>query len=105
MHVQIVTYGLADEMSDSDFIEANQEFAEAMAVVPGLLAKVWLKNADEKVYGGLYLWRDLEAYDSFLASDLWESVIGDESATDLASHDYAVMEDLTKATQPALQMV
>jgi hypothetical protein len=105
MHVQVVTYGLAEDMSDAEFVEANQEFAEAMAVVPGLLAKVWLKNADEKIYGGLYLWRDREAHDSFLASDLWGSVVGDDSMTDLAFRDYAVMEDLTRATQPALQMV
>src|SRR5262245_60860823 len=75
MHVQVVTYGLAEEMSDADFIDANQEFAEAMAAVPGLLAKIWLKNADQKVYGGVYLWRDREAYDAFVAGDLWGSVL------------------------------
>lgn len=105
MHVQVVTYGLADETSDADFIEANQEFAEAMAAVPGLLAKVWLKNADDKVYGGVYLWRDRAAYDNFVASDLWREVLSDETMVALSSSDYAVMEDLTKATQPALQMV
>ena len=105
MHVQVVTYGLAEETSDPDFIEANQEFAEAMSAVPGLLAKVWLKNVDEKVYGGLYFWRDEDAYKSFLESGLWAEVLTDESMTGVASHDFAVMEDLTKATQPALQMV
>ena len=105
MHVQVVTYGLAEETSDADFIEANREFAEAMAAVPGLLAKVWLKDVDEKVYGGVYLWRDREACESFLASDLWGSVLGDDSAVGLVSHGYTVMEDLTKATQPALTMV
>lgn len=54
MHVQIVTYRV-EGVSDADFIEANKEFAEAMAAVPGLLAKVWLKRADGEVYGGLYL--------------------------------------------------
>lgn len=39
MHVQVVTYRVED-VSDADFIEANKEFAEAMAAVPGLLAKV-----------------------------------------------------------------
>jgi hypothetical protein len=105
MHIQVVTYRLAEEMSDPDFIEANQGFAEAMAAVPGLLAKVWLKNADEGVFGGVYIWRDRAAYDSFLASELWGSVLGDDSMTDVASNDYAVMEDLTKATQPALAIV
>ncbi len=107
MHVQVVTYRLSgmEDMSDSDFIEANQEFASMMAVVPGLLAKVWLKNADDKVYGGMYLWRDREAYESFLATELWASVLSDDSVSDLASHDFAVMEGLTKATQPVLQVL
>lgn len=105
MHVQVVTYRLAEETSDPDFVEANQEFAEAMSAVPGLLAKVWLKDANEKVFGGLYFWRDEAAHQSFLDSDLWGEVLADESMTGVASHDYAVMEELTRATQPALQMV
>ena len=40
MHVQVVTYRIADEISEADFIEANKEFAEMMVAVPGLLAKV-----------------------------------------------------------------
>ena len=45
MHVQVVTYRV-EGVSDADFIEANKESAEAMAAVPGLLAKVWLKRPD-----------------------------------------------------------
>ncbi len=32
-----------------------------MVAVPGLLAKVWLRDADVDTYGGLYLCRDREA--------------------------------------------
>ncbi len=69
------------EVTDEDFVAANQEFGELMAIVPGLLAKVWLKNADEKVYGGIYLWRDRQACRDFVASELWDSVLTDDSAT------------------------
>jgi len=52
MHVQVVTYRMAD-IREPEFIEANKEFAEQlMAAVPGLIAKVWLKGAEEKVYDG-----------------------------------------------------
>ena len=104
MHVQVVTYRLAD-ISDPEFIEANQEFAEMMAAVPGLLAKVWLKGPDGGVYGGVYLWQDRQACESFLAGELWGEVIKDESVLDLASHDYAVMDELTKVTQPGLKLL
>jgi hypothetical protein len=64
MHIQIVTYRV-EGVSDDDFVEANREFAAAMAAVPGLLAKVWLKEPAGDGYGGLYLWRDREAYETF----------------------------------------
>ena len=103
MHVQTVTYRV-EGVTDADFVEANREFAEAMAAVPGLLAKVWLKRPDG-AYGGLYLWRDREAYEAFLASELWGEVLNDASVLDMVSADYGVMEELTRATQPGLKLL
>lgn len=106
MHVQVVTYRLAvGDVSDDEFVAANEEFAAMMNAVPGLLAKVWLRNESEDVYGGLYLWRDRNAHDAFLASELWAEVLSDDSVSDLVSRDFAVMDALTRSTQPALQMV
>ena len=104
MHVQVVTYRIPD-ISDPEFIDANREFADMMADVPGLLAKVWLKDPDGSVYGGLYLWDDRQACQNFLAGELWGEVLKDESVSDLASHDFAVMEELTKTTQPGLKLL
>ena len=104
MHVQVVTYRVAD-VSEAEFVEANREFAAAMAAVPGLLAKVWLQRLDEDVYGGLYLWRDREAYEWFLESELWAEALADESMLDVTSTDYGVTEELTRATQPGLKVL
>lgn len=104
MHVQIVTYRV-EGVSGADFTDANRKFAEAMAAVPGLLAKLWLKRPDGGVYGGLYLWRDREAYEAFLASELWGEVLNDASMLDVVSTDYGVMEELTRATQPGLKLL
>lgn len=104
MHLQIVTYRMGN-LSESDFIEANREFAQMMAGVPGLVAKIWLRGPNEDGYGGVYLWQDRDAYDDFLAGDLWAEVVSDDSLLDLASHDFEVMEDLTRMTQPGLQLL
>jgi heme-degrading monooxygenase HmoA len=104
MHVQVITYRTA-EVSDSDFNEANRDFAEMMKEVPGLLTKVWLKSAEPGVYGGVYLWRDREACEAFLASDLLAAVKADDSVQDLTSQDYSVNEEMTKITQPTLQVI
>jgi Putative mono-oxygenase ydhR len=104
MHVQIVTYRLGD-VSDPEFIDANREFADMMAAVPGLLAKVWLKDAAGSTYGGVYLWRDRQACQNFIAGELWGEVLEDQTVMDLTSHDYTVNDELTKVTQPGLKLL
>ena len=104
MHVQVATYRMAG-ISEPEFIDANKEFAEMMAAVPGLLANVWLKGADHGVFGGLYLWEDRAACESFLASELWGEVVSDDSVLDLASRDFAVMGELTRTTQPRMELL
>lgn len=101
MHVQIATYKI-DPMGDEEFIEANHEFASMMAAAPGLLAKVWLKAPEGNVYGGVYLWRDREAYEAFIGSELWASVLKDDSISGLDSRHFSVMESLSRMTQPGL---
>lgn len=104
MHAQVVTYRMA-ELSEVDFVEANKEFAAMMAAVPGLLAKIWLRDPSGNVYGGLYLWRDRAAFEEFLASELWGEVVNDSSLLDLASRDFVVMTELTQLTQPGMAVV
>lgn len=104
MHVQLVTYRMED-IGETEFIEANQEFAQMMAAVPGLLAKVWLKAPDQALFGGLYIWRDRAAYEGFLTSELWAEVLEDGSMLDVESRDFAVMDGLTRTTQPGLKLV
>jgi hypothetical protein len=104
VHVQVVTYTIS-ETSDEEFAQANREFASMMAAVPGLLAKIWLKAPTGSVYGGVYLWQDRQAYENFVESELWASVLGDDSLSDLDSRDFGAMEELTKLTQPGLVLV
>jgi hypothetical protein len=104
MHVQVVTYRLADT-SDAEFIEANWAFAAMMAAVPGLLAKVWLKDPRGNIYGGVYLWQDRQACESFIAGELWGEALKDESLMEFASHDFAVMDELTRTIQPGLKLL
>lgn len=68
MHVQVVTYRMA-EISEADFVEADREFAAMMAVVPGLLTKIWLRDPTGNVYGGVYVWKDRAAFEAFLGTE------------------------------------
>lgn len=40
-----------------------------------------------------------------MTTDLWAEVVSDESMLDLATHDFEVMDDLTRMTQPGLQLL
>ena len=105
MYVQVITYKIG-EVSDADFNEANQGFAEAMREVPGLISKVWLKSDNESgSYGGVYFWRDKESCDAFLNGELLGEVRADDSVRELTTREYTVNEVMTKLTQPVLQII
>jgi hypothetical protein len=40
----------------------------------------------------LYIWQDREAYENFLAGELWAEVLKDDSMLGTESHHFAVME-------------
>ena len=102
MHVQIVTFGL-DGMPEGEYIDVATRLAPRFAALPGLLAKVWLESPDGGTYGGIYFWEDQEAMERFLASDLFEGT--HPAFTDLDSSEFAVLGNLTRATQPGITLL
>jgi hypothetical protein len=70
-----------------------------------LLAKVWLADPAANTYGGVYLWRDTAAMESYLRSELLQSVMSSPQLVNITSSDYAVDEDLTRVTQPGLRIL
>lgn len=104
MHVQVVTFGL-NGISDEEYQRASQDETEAFATLPGLVAKIWLRNAESNIYGAVYLWRDRESYDSYIKGDIFKSIISDPSLMNVSSQDFEVIKELTKATQPGLTII
>lgn len=104
MHVQIITFHLAD-MTEEGYRDARVGFAPAYAGLPGLLAKIWLADPGTNTYGGVYLFRDRAAMDAYVASDLFATVSAFPHFADLSARDFAVYEDLTNATRPGLAIL
>ncbi len=102
MHVQMVTFNL-DGISERDYIDIATQLAPRFAALPGLLAKVWLENPESGAFGAIYLWDDEEAMGRFMASDLFEGT--NRTFANLVSEDFSVLENLTRATQPALTVL
>lgn len=104
MYVQIVTFGL-EGVSEEDYREGCQKETSTFSSVPGLLTKIWLRDPASNTYGAVYLWRNRAAYETYLKGDVWASVEGDESFTNMTSNSFGVIEELTSETQPGIAVV
>jgi hypothetical protein len=102
MHVQLVTFGL-NGITEEQYRQACEGETATFAGLPGLICKIWLRDAKTTTYGGLYLWRDRRAYESYVAGEIFHSIKDDPTLTAVASRDFGVFEELTAATQPGLE--
>ena len=102
MHVLVVTYDLSG-ITEGEYIDVANDLTGRFSSMPGLQAKLWLANTDEGRYGAVYLWDDRESMERFLRSDLFEDTNPDFS--DVVAEDFEVLENLTGATQPVLELV
>lgn len=104
MHVQIIQFTLKD-MDEEGYRAACAQMAPAFAELPGLLAKVWLADPDSGTYGGVYLFEDRAAMEGYAASELFRTVATFPHFEGIVSRDFAVYEDLTRTTQPGLELL
>jgi heme-degrading monooxygenase HmoA len=98
MHVQIVNFQL-NGINEAQYREVCDEVAPAFAAVPGLVSKVWLADQPTNTYGGVYLWRDRQAMQDYLDSELFRGVSADPHLKDLTSRDFGVLEAPTEVTR------
>lgn len=104
MHVQIITFQL-NGPTEEQYIEACRSETEAFRDLPGLIAKVWLADAETNTYGGMYLWRDRGSMEAYKAGEIFASIVGDPNLENVTSRDFAAIEPLTKETQPGLALL
>lgn len=104
MHIQIVTYQLKG-MSEEEYLEASKGDTEVLAALPGLRAKIWLRDPSTNTYGGLYLWQDRESSEEFTKGEIFTSLFNDPTLENVSARDFDAIESLTKETQPLLTVV
>lgn len=97
MHVQIVNFQL-NSINDAEYRDACEEEAPAFALLPGLLSKIWLADESTNTYGGVYLWRDRGAMETFVNSDVFRGFTADPQVSNLTSRDFSVLDAPTGVT-------
>jgi hypothetical protein len=105
MHVLIVNFNLTDMTGEEWALEDAPRLAPAFANLPGLVSKIWLANDKTNTYGGIYLWTHRGAMDEFLASDLAAAVRAHPHLRNLTLRYFAVLEDVTRVTQPIVDVL
>ena len=93
MHAQVVTFGL-NGITEEQFREACEADTQTFANLPGLLAKVWLRDPESNTYGGLYLWADQQTYERYIKGEVFDSIKADQNLNRTRS-------ELHKATSAA----
>ena len=104
MHAQVVTFGL-NGITEEQFQQAVSADVPVFASMPGLLAKVWLRDPETNTYGGLYLWDDQEAYERYIKGDVFTAIKENPHLKKVESRDFGVFEDLSSRTMPKLRAV
>ncbi len=87
------------DVSAEDYTAAVAPLAEQFAAVPGLRWKIWIINPDESEAGGLYMFEDDDALQTFLASDLAAAVTSHPALRDFSVKPFKVMEEQTAITR------
>jgi hypothetical protein len=102
MEALVVTF--KTDATIEEFTAANEEDAPAFAEVDGLFVKIWIADPETSTFGGIKLFRDSAALDSYLDSDIFKSILEDPSVEDATYRRYQVIESLTAKTQPAIDV-
>jgi heme-degrading monooxygenase HmoA len=98
VHVQIVNFHLKD-ISEEDYRRQCETIASAFANLPGLISKTWLADPETNTYGGVYLWRDLQAMEDYTSTDLYKGMLVNPHFDDITVRDFAVLENPTRVTR------
>ena len=76
-----------------------ESVSRAVAEVPGLKWKVWLLNEAEKEAGGIYLFKDKQSLQNYLAGPIISKVKSHPALSDLSAKQFDIMEDMTAVTR------
>ena len=101
MHVLIVNFRL-DGIEQAQYAKLCDDVAPAFAAVPGLVSKIWLKDAERGIFGGVYLWESREALERYKGSDLFKSIGAHPNLVDVTAREFEVFESPSRVTNGLL---
>ena len=98
MHIQVVNFSLKG-INEEDYRRHCEVTASVFADLPGLISKTWLADPETNTYGGVYVWRDLQAMKDYTETDLYKGMLANSHFDDITVRDFAVLENPTRVTR------
>jgi hypothetical protein len=99
MYARIVTFRL-DGVTPAGYEHHAADVAAAFTQWPGLLAKVWIADADAGTYGGIYLFADRASADASRDTDVYRAM--ESTFADVTVREFDVLDEPTAITASAL---
>ena len=97
----IVNFNLQGIERDQ-YEEACNGLASTFAAIDGLISKHWLANEDTNTYGGVYVWKDLEAMNNFKASEIFQQVGSNPAFANITVTDFGILDEPSAVTGVSL---
>ena len=97
MYARVITFRL-DGVTATDYQAHAAALAPAIAVWPGLLAKVWIADEDASTYGGIYLFADRASADRSRETDVHRSMAANPAFVDLSVREFDALDGPTAIT-------
>ena len=103
MAARMVQLNFKFSVSGSEYQDAVAPLAEQFAALPGLRWKIWMINEAQSEAGGIYLFQDEAAVQSFLEGPLAAQVTSHPALSDFSVKQFDVMEEMTAVTRGPIQ--
>lgn len=104
MYVRVVTFEL-DGITPEQYEEHSDQIADKFLDWPGLIAKVWLRDADTGTAGGVYLFESKDAADLSRSTDVFVGMFSNPGFRDVTVREYETLHAATSVTARSIQPV
>ncbi|MFC1475470.1 YdhR family protein [Candidatus Zixiibacteriota bacterium] len=86
-------------VSRAEYEQAVSALADDFAAVPGLRWKIWLMNETESEAGGIYLFENEAALQTFLEGSLAAQVNNHPALSEMKAKQFDIMDEVTAITR------
>lgn len=102
MNVLVVNFALRG-LDPEHYGQHCEHVAPIFADLPGLVSKTWIANPATNTYGGVYVRRDRQSLENYLASGIFKSLGSNPHLANVTTREFSVLDAPTRVTRGAFE--